>query len=145
MPKILYSDEIASDRIKKYKPINKGLSSFRVYLPDPQGKIKGLWIDKGKIYKDRIRWVYFKDYQSALNKSKNLLNSSKELCISLEDCINHKLYFIYKDKIEVARVLETKKTIYKKTSRLFIKDFLDRNGGLTYYKDKGYYRIFSYK
>ena len=119
--------------------------NYRLYIPDKQGRIFGLWQDsRGKLYKDRIKFDYYSDYITADKVGRALLDKG-EICFALENIQKNILYIIYKDKKEVLKIKLTEKTLNRKKAFKVARNYCGLYGGATIYKNKGYYIIYSYK
>jgi hypothetical protein len=150
------SNEITADndnkRIKKLKALkNKPKSetlSYRVYVVNnsiKDYKARGYWIDKNELYRDKIIFKHYKAYNQALKEAETILNTTKELAVSIEDIKNNILYIIYKDNHIILRVKYIYKTVNKRKALNKIKEYSNINGGVTLEYVKGYYIISSYK
>ena len=123
------------------------VGGFRVYsINNTAYKAKGYWMDSGKLYKDRINFLKYKDYNSAKKQAEHILKTTSELAISIEDINNNTLYIIYKDgRTDILRIKYTYKSICKRTAINYIRKLTAANGGATVEYIKGYYIISSYK
>ena len=157
MTKYRFSEDIPSDngsKLKKarakhitdtYKRKDK-ISSYRVYtINNNTYTAKGYWQEDGKLYKDRISFIKFKNYQNAKKLALSILDTTKEICVSIEDISKSILYIIYKDKTLVLRVKYCKRTASKKDAIRYIKEYTTLNGGATLELKGGLYNISSYK
>lgn len=146
MVKIKYSQEIDTDKAKvKSIPKSDIIPFYRVYTPAIRGNVRGYWIDKDKLYKDKLVFKYCNSFDIAVFLAKAILKNSKEVCISIENIKYNRLYFIYRDKIEVFKIKYSTKTLSLFKARQYIRQYIRANGGATLYKDKGYFKIFSYR
>ena len=148
MKKILYGEEIPKDKLyyKQDKSKQKQeTSSYRVYAIDKKGAVKGFWIDNGKLYRDRISFINYKSFILAKKQAQKILQETSEICVSIEDTKNNKLYIIYKDKTEILIVKKSFKTLSKRQALKIAYKLTEEQGGATIYRDKLYYRIISYK
>ena len=119
---------------------------YRIYnINNNTYTAKGYWQEDGKLYKDRICFSSYTKYQTAKKIALNILNTTTELAISIEDIKKSILYIIYKDKTLVLRVKYSKRTANKKDAIRYIKEYTALNGGATLELKGGLYNISSYK
>ncbi len=115
MVKYINSDDIPSDNDSKLikarvKHTNNAKridisKSYRIYnINNSTYTAKGYWQEDGKLYKDRICFSSYTKYQTAKKIALNILNTTTELAVSIEDIKKSILYIIYKDKTLVLRV-----------------------------------------
>jgi len=149
---IKYSNEIANDndnkRLKARKIINikKDIPChYRVFITSKKGIAKGYWIDNGILYKDRIDFKYYNNYQKARSFVNDILVNSKEICVSIENISKNILYIIYRDKTISLKVKYTYKSLNKRNIINKGKEYLNKYKGYTIEYIKGYYTITSYK
>ena len=119
---------------------------YRVYTVNKEAyTAKGYWQEDGKLYKDRISFIKYTKYQTAKKIALNILNTTTEVAISIEDIKKSILYIIYKDKTLVLRVKYSKRTASKRDAIRYIKEYTALNGGATLELKGGLYNISSYK
>ena len=119
---------------------------YRVYTINTKNyNAKGYWVDNNKLYKDRIRFVYYKSYTQAKNKALQILKNSQEVCVSIESISNNKLYIVYRNKIQILSAKESFKTCNRRNALVLVKTLTDRNGGATVEYKKGAWVITSYR
>ena len=117
---------------------------YRVLIPNKYGTIRGLWLDNGKLYKDKLCKQKFRTLKDSLSYCKRELLKTSEICYALEDLQKNILRLVYRDKIEILTKKEVFKTTSYKIARQKIKYCLAKNGGVTYYKYFDYFVIFTY-
>jgi len=124
----------------------KKICNYRLYTINKSVyTAKGYWIDKGKLYKDKINFKYYHDYTKAKVQAEKILNTTSELCVSIEDVKKNILYIVYKNKTQVLRVKYTHKAITKRKALKRAYKLINANGGCTIEKSSGIYKITSYK
>ena len=158
MLKIRQAEDIDSDLIADKKLYHARLrhikntkrqvnrKAFRVYTVNKSNyTAKGYWRDSGKLYKDRISFIYVSDYQTAKKIANKLLNNTSEVCIAVESLLLNRLYIIYRDKTEVLKIKYSYKTSSKRQALHHVKRLTDLNGGATVEIKASQYIITSYK
>lgn len=136
----------AKAKIKAHK-IKKSIDKpFRVYTIDNQSYTgKGYWIERKKLFKDRIKFIQFKNYQIAKKEAKKILANTQEIAISIEDISKNILYVVYKDKTVILKIKSSFKTTSKRQAILYVKKLNRVNGGSTLEIKSKSYIITSYK
>ena len=117
---------------------------YKLYLPNNAGLIHGLWLDNGKLYKDKLSCQRFSTLKASLAYCKDYLSKYNEICLALEDKQKNILRLVYRDKIELLKHKEVFKTTSNIIARQKIKYCLAKNNGVTYYKHYEYFIIFTY-
>ena len=156
MTKYKFSEELPTDNDSKLKKararhiLNTKRADiskpYRVYTVNKEAyTAKGYWQEDGKLYKDRISFIKYNKYQTAKKIALNILNTTTEVAISIEDIKKSILYIIYKDKTLVLRVKYSKRTASKRDAIRYIKEYTALNGGATLELKGGLYVISSYK
>jgi len=156
MTKYRFSEELPTDNDSKLKKARARhiLNTKRADVPKPYRiytinntsyTAKGYWQEDGKLYKDRICFSSYTKYQTAKKIALNILNTTTELAVSIEDIKKSILYIIYKDKTLVLRVKYSKRTASKRSAIRYIKEYTALNGGATLELKGGLYNISSYK
>lgn len=119
---------------------------YRLYTINKKAyTCKGYWIDNGKIYKDKIAFIKYNNYITAKKQALKILNTSGEICISIEDMTKNILYIVYQDKTLVLRIKSTFKAYNARQAVIYARKLLAVNGGASVEFSSGIYKITSYK
>ena len=143
-----YSQELDTDKVKTRQARKVVPSCYRVYIVNDtihKADARGFWLDNGKLYKDKIIFNKFTNYQDARSFADDILANSQEICVSIENINKNILYILYRDKTLSLKVKHIKKTQNKRQAISYIKELTRANGGATVEHIRGYYIITSYK
>lgn len=152
MKKIIYSENINSNiklvnaKLKHDKRKAKIPCNYRLYtINNKDYTCKGYWIDNGKIFKDRIKFIKYHSYITAKKDAIKILNSSNELCIAIENITKNILYIVYKEKTQVLKIKRVFIAYDARQAVKYARHLLGLNGGASIEFKSGIYKITSYK